>query len=86
MPAEQSRLFEQQDVQLMMHFTSTTSCDLIGSQQLWTEDVMQLAFQVLPLPVLTKHSAYNNIAHFLDARNPRPLSTTPPESPLSTIT
>lgn len=54
MPAEQSRLFEQQDVQLLMHFTSTTSCDLIGSQQLWTEDAMQLAFQVLPLPPPTK--------------------------------
>ncbi|KAH9224485.1 hypothetical protein DL95DRAFT_439641 [Leptodontidium sp. 2 PMI_412] len=45
MPVEQSQLFETQDVLLLMHFTSTTSLDLIGPQQLWTEDAMQLAFQ-----------------------------------------
>ncbi|KAL2068900.1 hypothetical protein VTL71DRAFT_15238 [Oculimacula yallundae] len=45
MPVEKSQLFETQDVLLLMHFTSTTSRDLIGPQQLWTEDAMQLAFQ-----------------------------------------
>lgn len=34
MPVEQSQLFETQDVLLLMHFTSTTSLDLIGPQQL----------------------------------------------------
>ena len=48
MPLEQSQLFETQDVLLLMHFTSTTSLDLIGTPQLWTEDAMQLAFQVRP--------------------------------------
>ncbi|CZT02607.1 hypothetical protein WAI453_002123 [Rhynchosporium graminicola] len=45
MPIEQSPIFETHDLLLLIHFTSTTSRDLIGPQQLWTEDAMQLALQ-----------------------------------------
>jgi hypothetical protein len=45
-PTEIARFYDTQDVLLLMHFTSTTSTDLIGCQQIWIEDAMQLAFQV----------------------------------------
>jgi hypothetical protein len=43
---DRSQIFDTHDVFLLMRFTSTTSGDLLGSQQLWIKDVIQLAFQV----------------------------------------
>ncbi|KAH7112794.1 hypothetical protein B0J11DRAFT_597580 [Dendryphion nanum] len=43
--AECNRVFDTQDVFLMMHFMSTTSIDLLGDPKLWAQDTMQLALQ-----------------------------------------
>ncbi|KAK0706108.1 hypothetical protein B0T26DRAFT_443398 [Lasiosphaeria miniovina] len=42
---DSSKSFDTRDVFLLVHFTSTTSFDLLGSQKLWAKDAMQLAFQ-----------------------------------------
>ncbi|OAG09324.1 uncharacterized protein CC84DRAFT_1193198 [Paraphaeosphaeria sporulosa] len=43
--AECARLYDAQDVFLMMHFKSTTSIDLLGDPKLWAQHALQLAFQ-----------------------------------------
>lgn len=45
-PAVDAQHFSPRDVFLLMHFTSKTSLNLWGSQKIWIEDVMGLAFQV----------------------------------------
>jgi hypothetical protein len=56
--AEYDQVFDKQDVLLMLHFTSTTSSDLLGSPTLWVQDAMQLALQVrlvVPYIKITLH-------------------------------
>jgi len=60
-PTEEFRGFGIQDVQLLTHFSSSTSLDLFGSTKLWTEDVVKLSFQVSLELSLTHLSSDNFI-------------------------
>lgn len=61
--AECDRVFNVQDVFLMMQFTSTTSIDLIGDPKLWAQDAMQLAFQVWTMATCVKISLRTDHPH-----------------------
>ena len=46
MPTEDQYTFRVEDSSILGHFMSRTSCGLVGTQEIWMQQALTLAFQV----------------------------------------